>query len=656
MKTLSIDVETYSDIDLISCGAYRYADHPSFEVMLVAYSEDYGPVKVVDLANGEKLSDNFIAALTNPDITKTAYNANFERICFASMFGKSKIFEPEQWECTMVLAAQVGLPLSLAEVSAALGLPKDKTKLKSGRDLIRYFCVPCKPTKINGGRTRNLPEHDMEKWRRFKEYNQRDVEAENYIRQKLLPYKPNQTEQNYWLLDQKINDTGVAVDLSLVENAISFDARYKAALSLKATDLTGIENPNSVSQVKDWLNNTEGVEVDSLNKKAMPGVMQLIKTDEAKEFLTLRRELSKSSTKKYDAIARSVCDDGKIRGLFQFYGANRTGRFAGRLVQVQNLPRNSMSDLDLARNIVREGDYNLFELLYDDVSTVLSQLIRTALVPDPGCRFLVADYSAIEARVIAWYAKESWVLKEFAGEGLIYEAVASEMFGVPKDKIVKGNPEYALRQRGKVATLALGYQGGVTALTAMGAIEMGIPEEELATIVQLWRKANKNIVRWWKSLQDAAFEALAEGRGIDPIGGIVFRYSNGHLFMDLPSGRSLCYYQAKVGDNRYGSPSIHYSGLNQVTKKWEQLDTYGGKLAENCVQATARDCLLDAMQRLDQKGFDIRMHIHDEVVINEPVEGRTAKEVCEIMGEPIAWAKDLPLSADGYDTPYYRKD
>lgn len=654
MKTLSIDLETYSEADIASCGIHKYAEDSSFSILLFGYSEDYGEPIVIDLASGEEIPKRVLDALQDPAVTKTAYNAPFERAAIKAGLGVE--CPPEQWECTMVLAAQAGLPFGLDAVSKAMRLPEDKAKLSEGKRLIRYFCMPCRPTKANGGRTRNLPEHDPEKWQRFKEYCARDVESENYIRQTLLKYRPDATEQRFWVLDQKINDAGVRVDMQLVEKAIALDERNKAALTERAIKLTGIENPNSVSQVKRWLEDAEGIEIESLNKKAMPEVMERITDERARDFLELRSELSKTSVSKYEAIRRSVCKDGHVRGLFQFYGANRTGRFAGRLLQVQNLPQNHLPDLKAARSLVRAGQFEVVEMLYDSVSSTLSELIRTALLPEPSCKLIVADFSAIEARVVAWYAKEKWALEEFEGEGKIYEATASRMFGVPKEKIVKGNPEYELRQKGKVATLALGYQGGVNALIAMGALRGGLTEEELPEIVKRWRNANKNIVRWWYSLDNAAHDALQGGIATDDVGGITFRFAGGHLFMDLPSGRSLCYYRARVGTNRFGGKSIQYESLNQVTRRWEVTDIYGGKFAENCVQATARDCLREAMLRLDAEGYDIRMHVHDEVVINEPIGGRSAEEVCAIMGLPIPWAKGLPLRADGYETPFYRKD
>jgi DNA polymerase len=656
MRVLSIDIETYSEADLTSEGAYKYVEDEHFSVLLFGFSIDYSPAKVIDLTAGQEIPQQIIEAMTDPRVTKTAFNANFERTALSKHFGKS--MPPDQWECTMVLAAQAGLPLSLAAVSMAMNLPEDKAKLKHGKELIRYFCLPCKATKANGGRTRNQPFDDLEKWAAFVEYCGRDVEAENYIRQHLLKHnlRPTIMEQRLWALDQKINDVGVPVNLVLTENAINIDERFKEGLEARAIAVSGITNPNSATQVKAWLEEVEGIPVDSLNKKAMPELMDKIQTDEANEFLTIRKELSKSSTMKYNAIRRSVCSDGKIRGLFQFYGANRTGRFAGRLVQVQNLPQNHLPDLELARDLVLANDYTLLELLYGSITSTLSELIRTAMIPEPGCRFIVADYSAIEARVIAYFAKEEWVLEEFRGEGKIYEATAAQMFHVDKKLIVRGNKEYDLRAKGKVAVLALGYQGGANALKTMGALDMGIKEDELAGIVKLWRNANKNIVRWWASLEEAAINSLTDGSSTDEIGGIRFRYSDKNLFMDLPSGRSLCYREAKTANNRFGGLAIHFKGMNQVTKRWEDQDTYGGKLAENCVQAVARDCLLDAMYRLDARGFDIRMHVHDEVVINEPIGGRSVKQVCDVMAETIPWAAGLPLQAAGFETEFYRKD
>lgn len=652
-KVLSIDVETYSESDLGSEGAYKYTQHPSFQLLLLVYSEDYGPTKVVDLASGEAIPTDILRALTDPSILKTAYNSSFERAALSAGLGIE--CPPEQWECTMVLAAQAGLPMGLAAVSKAMKLPEDVAKMKEGKDLIKYFCLPCRPTKVNGGRTRNLPEHASEKWQVFKEYCKRDVEAENHIRKTLEHLRPNETEQRFWQLDQKINDAGVRVDMQLARNAIECSEAYKASLTERAIKLTGMDNPSSVSQIKAWLRVEEDIEVESLNKRDLPDVIAKVEGDAAKEFLEIRKELSKSSTKKYDAMIRCAGADDHARGLFQFYGATRTGRFAGRLIQLQNLPQNKLKDLDYARNLVKSGDFEKLELLFGDVAQVLSELIRTAIIPEEDSTWVVADFSAIEARVIAWYAKENWVLDVFRGDGKIYEATAANMFGVPKETIDKGHKNYDLRQKGKVATLALGYQGGTNALITMGALRMGMGEEELPEIVNLWRRANPNIVKWWYSLENAAVDAVSEkGTCRDRIGGITFRYQNNNLFMDLPSGRSLVYYNAKLGENRFGKTSIQFEAMNQVTKKWEVQDTYGGKLAENAVQATARDCLRDSMIALDEAGYDIRMHIHDEVVINGKP-GDVAK-VCEIMGRPVAWAPGLPLRADGYETPFYRKD
>lgn len=655
MKTLGIDLETYSEVDIKTSGAYAYAMHPSFEILLFAWSWDGGPVSIADLLSGQKIPADVLAALIDPDVLKTAYNAPFERTCIR--YGLGIPCPPEQWDCSMVLGAQAGLPLGLAALSSAMGLAADKAKMSIGKQLITYFCIPCRPTAINRGRTRNMNFDDTIKWDKFNDYCVRDVEAENTVRQKLINYMPTTGEQRFWELDQKINDNGVPVDLELVENAIAFDLRYKDELTARAIQLTGMANPSSVAQIKEWLAVEEGTTFESLNKKAMPEVMTQINGDLAREFLEIRAELSKSSTKKYDAIKRCVCADGKVRGLFQFYGANRTGRFAGRLVQVQNLPQNHMPDLADARALVKAGQFEEFEQRYPNVTSVLSELIRTAFVPEPGHRYIVADFSAIEARVIAWFAGEEWVLEEFQGEGKIYEATAARMFNVAKALITKGNDEYALRAKGKVATLALGYGGGTNALVTMGALTMGLTEDELPDLVKLWRAANPNIVKWWKSLEAAAKRAIEDrAETIDPIGNIKFTYKNGMLSVQLPSGRWLRYFKARIGENRFGNMSIQYEGMNQTTKKWETQDTYGGKLAENITQATARDCLRDSMMTLDAAGFDIRMHVHDEVVITEPIGGRSVESVCELMGKSLDWAPGLPLRADGYETPFYLKD
>ena len=654
MTTLSIDVETYSSVDLGSSGAHKYCESEDFEILLFAYSIDYGEVKVVDIAGGEKLPEDIRRMLTDPMVLKTAYNAAFERTAIAAWLGVP--MPPKQWSCTMVLAAQAGLPLGLEAVGNALGLPPDKAK-KDGKALIRYFCQPCQPTLANGGRTRNLPWDDYDKWDRFVEYNRRDVEVENTIRKKLLHLEPNADEKRFWCLDQKINDTGVKLDLKLIENAIAFNERYTAGLAQRAYAISGIKNVKSQVQIKEWLLAQEGVAFESLNKKAMPDVLAKLTTDEAKEFLDLRAELSKTSNAKYDKMLDCACKDAHARGLFQFYGATRTGRFSGRLIQLQNLPQNHIEDIAYIRSLVRAGSYDALKDRHENIASILSQLIRTAIIPETECRFIIADYSAIEARVIAWFAHEAEDLEEFRGAGKIYELTASRMFGVPKEDICKGGSRYDLRAKGKVATLACGYGGGSNALIAMGALSSGIPEDELPMLVKQWRDAHPNIVRWWRSLEDAATKSIrTKSTAVDGLGKVVFQYEHKNLFMVLPSGRRIAYVNAQIGTNRFGNTSIIYAGQNQVTKKWEMLETYGGKLAENCVQATARDCLRDAMLRLDDAGFDIRMHVHDEVIINEPVWGRDLDEVIELMCIPPEWAPDLPLNAAGFESEFYMKD
>ena len=650
MRTLSIDIETYSDVDIGACGAYKYVDSPNFEILLFAYSFDFEPAKVIDLMDYEEIPEEVVEALFDPEVVKRAYNAPFERTCLAKHFGRP--MPPEQWRCDMVLGAVCGLPLGLAAVSEALGLGEDKAKMKVGKDLIRYFCVPCKPTKSNGYRTRNLPEHAPEKWELFKAYNARDVDSENEITKMLMKYDLDENEQRNWVLDQEINDRGVKLDLELVENAIRFDEQNKEALTEEAIKLTGLSNPNSVSQIKDWLKEQEGLEVESLNKKAMPEVLESLTTEEAKTFLDLRSKLSKTSVKKYEAMDRCACSDQRAKGLFQFYGT-RTGRFAGRLLQLQNFPQNHMPDLDLARQLVKSGDYETFTLLYDDVSSVLSELLRTAIIPEEGNKFIVCDFSAIEARVTAWMAHEQWRLDVFANNGDIYCASASQMFKVP---VVKNGINGHLRQKGKVAELGLGYGGSVGALKAFGADKLGMTEEEMQDTVNKWRESSPNIVNWWWSMDRAAKRAISKKTSTyDEVGGITFSYENGLLFMGLPSGRKLCYYKARIVDGKFGKPVIGYMGTNQKTRKWEVIETYGPKLVENCVQAIARDCLLTAMRRLDEAGFKITMHIHDEVIIEEPIGGRSLSDVEAIMSMPIPWAEGLLLCGDGDEMPYYQK-
>ena len=653
-KVLSCDVETYSSIDLGKAGAYKYTESPDFEVLLFAYSIDYGDVKVVDIAGGEKPPTFLIEMLSDPEVVKTAYNAAFERTALAAWLGLP--MPPEQWSCTMVLAAQAGLPLGLEAVCEALGLPPDKAK-KDGAALIRYFCKPCAPTLANGGRTRNMPWDDYDKWDRFVEYNRRDVEVENTIRKKLIKLLPTEIEHKFWCLDQKINDTGVKLDLPLITNAIAINKRYSEKLAEEAYAISGISNVKSQQQIKDWLFAQEGTQVESLNKKAMPSVLAGLKTEEAKRFLELRTELSKTSVAKFDKMLDCVCRDDHARGLFQFYGAARTGRFSGRLIQLQNLPQNHLDDIADIRSLVRAGLYDDLKNRQSNIASTLSQLIRTAIIPETDCRFIIADFSAIEARVIAWFAHEEDDLEEFRGEGKIYELTASRMFGVPKETIAKGGENYSLRPKGKVATLACGYGGGTKALIAMGALQSGIPEEELPALVRQWRDAHPNICAWWRSLESAAKKAiLTKSSATDSIGKVRFDYEGKNLFMVLPSGRRLAYVNAQIGTNRFGNTSIIYAGQNQVTHKWEMLETYGGKLTENAVQACARDVLRDAMLRLDEAGFDIRMHVHDEVIINEPKNGRSLDEVIRLMCIPPEWAQDLPLNAAGFESEFYMKD
>lgn len=649
MKTLSIDIETYSSEDLSKSGVYKYAEAEDFEILLFAYAYDDGPVEIIDLASGETLPHQVFLDMRDPTVLKTAFNANFEITCMNRAFPGMQF--PEQWECTMVKSAMLGLPMSLDGVAKALNL--EQQKMAAGRALIRYFSMPCKPTKSNGMRTRNLPHHDPDKWALFKEYCKQDVETERAIRNKERWFTIPQKERELWLLDQRIIGTGVLIDRRMVENAIRMDDDHKEILTAEATELTGLDNPNSPAQLKEWLSEEIGEEVTSLTKTAIPELLDASDSEEVTRVLELRQEMSKTSTKKYQAMLDAVCADGRVRGLLQFYGASRTGRWAGRLVQVQNLPQNHLPDLDLARETVIEGDRELVELLYGNVPDTLSQLIRTAFVAPEGHRFIVADFSAIEARVTAWLAGEKWRLDVFASHGKIYEASASQMFKVPIDSIDKGSP---LRQKGKIAELALGYQGGVGALKTMGGERMGLSEPEMQEIVDSWRLANPNIVRLWYDIQEAAMAVIGNiGRTVE-VRGCRFKWDKGLMWITLPSGRSLCYAAPGIGKNRFGGDSITYWGINQTTRKWEKQETYGGKLVENIVQAIARDCLAHSMLRLAEEGFKIVMHVHDEVVTEEPYDGKTVDEACRIMGEPISWAPGLLLRADGYETEYYKKD
>ena len=646
MNTLSIDIETYSDISLQKTGVYRYCESPNFEILLFGYSIDSGPVQVVDLACGEHIPKEVLAALEDDSVIKWAFNAAFERVCLSRYLGypTGEYLDPESWHCSMVWAATMGLPLSLEGVGAVLGL--EKQKLTEGKELIKYFCQPCLPTKANGQRTRNRPFHAPDKWGLFKRYNARDVEAEMGIQQKLSKFPvPPQVWEEYDI-DQEINDRGVRIDMELVEQAIQMDARSRQELTDAMKRMTALENPNSVQQMKQWLSDN-GMETDSLGKKV---VAELLKTapPELTEVLTLRQQLAKSSVRKYQAMEKTVCSDNRARGMFMFYGANRTGRFSGRNIQLQNLPQNHLPDLAEARALVRSGDFDAVELLYEDVPDTLSQLIRTAFIPRDGAQFLVADFSAIEARVIAWFAGETWRQEVFSTGGDIYCASASQMFKVPVEKHgINGH----LRQKGKIAELALGYGGSVGALKAMGALEMGLTEEELPQLVDAWRQSNPNIVKFWWAVDRAVMEAVRYKHTTTDYG-LTFSCRSGMLFITLPSGRKLAYVKPKVGTNKFGGECITYEGIGS-TKKWERLDSYGPKFVENIVQATARDILCYAMRTL--RCCSIVMHIHDELVI-EADPRMSLDAVCEQMGRTPPWAKGLLLRADGYATPFYKKD
>ena len=646
MKTLSIDLETYSSADIGKTGVYRYSESSDFEILLFGYSIDGAPVQLVDLTCGERVPEEVRDALSDPSVTKWAFNASFERICLSRWLGlpSGTYLEPDQWRCSMIWSAYLGLPLSLAGVGAVLKL--DKQKLDTGKDLIRYFCKPCRPTKKNGGRTRNLPRHDPGKWEQFKSYNLRDVETEMEIQKKLARFPVPEFVWDEYHLDQEINDRGIRVDMQMVENAIDVDGWSRFDLKTQLQDLTALENPNSVAQMKAWLTQ-HGMEIESLGKKEVAAMLKDAPPD-MREALVLRQQLAKSSVKKYQAMQNCVCADGRAHGMFMFYGANRTGRFAGRLVQLQNLPQNHMDDLEQARALVRRADYDSLQLLYDSVPDVLSELIRTAFIPYEGGKFIVADFSAIEARVIAWMADEKWRLEVFENGGDIYCASASQMFGVPVEKHgINGH----LRQKGKIAELALGYGGSVGALKAMGALEMGIPEEELKPLVDAWRDANPNITELWWDVDRAVKEAV-DLRTTSETHGIQFVYESGFLFICLPSGRRLAYVKPRIGENRFGGESVTYEGVGG-TKKWERLESYGPKFVENIVQALSRDILCYAMKTL--RCCNIVAHVHDEIIIE--ADPRVSLEaVCEQMGRTPPWAKGLILRADGYETPFYKKD
>ena len=662
MKSLSLDLETYSDLNLAKCGVYKYAESPAFEILLFGYAVDGGPVQVVDLAQGESIPEEILDALTDDTVTKWAFNANFERVCLSrhlTDLGRSldpfhdqhplsqecaRFLNPAGWKCSMVWSAYLGLPLSLEGVGAVLNL--DNQKMKEGRELIRYFCVPCKETKTNGGRTRNLPQHALDKWNLFKSYNKRDVEVEMAIQQRLQKYPVPEKVWEEYHLDQEINDRGIAIDLELARQAVALDAQSRESLMAALKERTGLENPNSVLQMLDWLEQ-HGMKTDSLGKK---NVQELLKTaqEPLRSVLLLRQKLAKSSVKKYQAMEMTACKDGRARGMFQFYGANRTGRFAGRHIQLQNLPQNHLPDLSEARELVRQGNYKALDMLYESIPDVLSQLIRTALVPREGMKFVVSDFSAIEARVISWLAGERWKSEAFAAGKDIYCSTASQMFGVP---VVKHGINGNLRQKGKIAELACGYGGSVGALKAMGALDMGIPEEELGNLVQSWRSANPHIVDFWWQV-DGAVKTAIKQRVPVWVNNIRFFCQSGMLFIELPSGRRLSYVKPQIGGNKFGGESVTYEGIG-TTKKWERLESYGPKFVENIVQGTARDILCYAMQTL--RHCAIVGHVHDELIIECPKD-TSVDAICEEMGRTPPWAEGLLLRADGYECDFYKKD
>ena len=641
---LSMDIECFSDVDLIKCGVYAYADSPAFEILLFAYSFDGGETQIIDLAQGEKLPAEVEDAIFDVSVTKTAYNANFERTCLSKHF--ARYIPPESWHCSAVQAAMLALPRSLEDVGRVLGL--DEQKMKEGKELIRYFCIPCKPTKANGGRTRNLPCHAPEKWELFKTYCKRDVDVEKSIRRKLHNFPIPESEMELYRLDQRINDRGVLVDMGLVEQAIACERLHKEVVTKRAYELTGLENPNSVAQLKGWLGD-KGMEAESLSKKAVADM--IAETDgEVEELLRLRLLMAKTSVKKYEAMERSVCSDGRVHGMLMFCGANRTSRWSGKIVQIQKLPKNYIPDLELARDLVKQGRFEDIELLYDSTPNVLSELIRTAFIPKPGCRFVVADFSAIEARVLAWLSGEQWRLDVFTSHGKIYEASASSMFHVPMEEITKGSP---LRQKGKLAELGLGFGGAAGALISMGALDMGLTEEELPPLVAAWRKANPHITQFWWDVDAAAIKAVTEKQKTK-VGKIIFEYKSGILFITLPSGRRLSYVKPRMAVNRFGRDSLTYEGISE-NKKWSRIETYGPKLVENIVQGTARDLLAEAMLRVEKKGYPIVMHCHDEIIAEVPEGSGSVDEMCEIMAIQPKWAEGLPLRADGYSCSFYQK-
>ncbi len=678
MHHLSIDIETYSSVDISRAGAYRYAQAEDFQVLLFAYSLDGAPVKVCDLTRGDVFPPEIKKMLFDPDCIKHAYNAAFEWYCLSRLFGLGRGDDTytgaritpnhwlSQWRCTMLHGLYCGYTAGLGATGAALGLPEDKRKLATGKALIRTFCSPCKPTKANGGRARTLPQHESEKWELFKEYCRQDVVTEMEIERRLSAFPVPDTVQRQWETDMRINARGVAVDMELVEGALWCSENVSERLTREAMELTGLDNPNSVAQLSRWLETETGEEVKTLRKADVTDMLgRGLPSGAANRMLEIRQELGKTSCKKYDALLAATCTDGRVRGLLQFYGANRTGRWAGRLVQVQNLPQTHLYAMSAARDLVKRRDVPMLEMLYGSVPSTLSQLIRTAFVASRGHALIDADFSAIEARVIAWLAGEEWVLEVFRTHGKIYEACAAQMFDVPLDSIAKGRENYSLRQKGKVATLALGYQGSTGALIAMGALRMGLPEEELPDIVHRWRSANKAIVDLWYTLERAAVNTIKTGRP-ETVRGLLTLDMEGDaatgqwfLTIGLPSGRKLYYVKPFMEPDGRGHDRIRYWGMDQTMKKWAVQETYGGKLVENCVQAIARDCLAESIKRLETAGYPVVFHVHDEVVIDRGPAANAAadlEQVCAIMGQPVSWAPGLPLKADGWADAYYKKD
>ena len=649
MQKISIDIETFSDVVLIRCGVYKYADSPNFEMLLFAYSVDDGDVHIIDIAGGEELPEEIIQAIKSDTVVKTAYNAQFERVCLSRYLKlpEGEYLNPQSWYCTAVQAAELALPLSLADVGSVLGL--ERQKMTEGKELIKYFCVPCKPTKSNGNRTRNRPCHDINKWETFKKYCMRDVDVERQIADKLKMYPIRDEEHRLYVLDQIINDRGVLVDSELAEQAVKLNSIQTTVAVEQAYMITGLENPNSVTQLKQWLKEN-GVEIESLSKKAVKSLAD--ETDgDVSEMLKLRLLMAKTSVKKYEAVIRSVCSDNRVHGMMRFCGANRTGRWSGNILQPQNLPQNHLPDLTLARDIVKDGDFEMLDMMFGNVPNVLSELIRTILIPKPNHRFIVADFSAIEARVLAWIAGEQWRIDTFKNGGDIYCASASKMFKVPVEKHgVNGE----LRQKGKISELACGYGGSVGALKNMGAVEMGVQENELQGLINDWRNANPHIVRFWYEVGNAAMKAIKEKTTV-PLGKLVFAYERGILFIRLPSGRRLSYIKPRIGTNRFGGDSITYMGINSA-KKWDRLETFGGKLTENIVQGTARDLLANALINAANAGYDTVFHVHDEIICEVPNGYGSVDELCKLMCIKPEWADGLPLNADGFECEYYKKE